>query len=136
MYRPVQVLARGLLGLPFIVLGWDAAREPGGRIDRVAALGVPQPELAVRVNGYAMATAGTALALGVAPRLAAAVLVATLVPTTWAGHRFWEHSEPQQRTGQRIHFLKNLAMIGGLLLVAVRSGDETRRGRASLGRAR
>ncbi len=35
-----------------------------------------------------------ALATGRAPRLAATVLAASLVPTTLAGHRFWEESDP------------------------------------------
>jgi uncharacterized membrane protein YphA (DoxX/SURF4 family) len=38
------------------------------------------------------------------------------VPTTLAGHRFWEE-ESAARSGQRLQFLKNLGLIGGLLLV-------------------
>jgi uncharacterized membrane protein YphA (DoxX/SURF4 family) len=40
-----------------------------------------------------------------------------LVPTTLAGHRFWAEEDPQAKSMQRIQFLKNLAMFGGLLLV-------------------
>jgi uncharacterized membrane protein YphA (DoxX/SURF4 family) len=61
------------------------------------------------------------------PRLAALALAGTLVPTTIAGHRFWEIDNPQQRSAQRIHFLKNLSMLGGLLLAAT-----DREGRPSL----
>jgi len=122
MLSAVRFLARSLLSLAFIVLGWDAAREPGGRVKVVAELGVPQPELAVRANGSLMVAAGAMLMLGIRPRLAALSLVASMVPTTLAGHPFWQVSDPQQRKGQRIHFLKNLSMIGGLLTVAL-SGD-------------
>jgi uncharacterized membrane protein YphA (DoxX/SURF4 family) len=117
---PLRLVARLLLALPFIVLGWDAAQEPGGRVQQAAAIGIPQPELAVRVNGYTMVAAGTALALGLFPRLSATALAASLAPTTRAGHPFWQETDPQRRKQQQIHFLKNLSMMGGLLLVATR----------------
>ncbi len=62
-------------------------------------------------------TAGVMLAAGIVPRLAAAVLAGSLVPTTLAGHRFWAEEDARARATQRIQFLKNVAMLGGLLLV-------------------
>ena len=41
------------------------------------------------------------------------------MPTTLAGHRFWEHEDPKERFGQTSHFLKNAGLLGGLLLAAV-----------------
>jgi putative oxidoreductase len=75
-----------------------------------------ETEHAVRINGAVQATAGTMLGLGVLPRLAALAIATTLVPTTLAGHRFWQVEDPQERSMQRIQFLKNLTMMGGLLL--------------------
>jgi putative oxidoreductase len=75
-----------------------------------------EAEHAVRVNGAVQATAGTMLGLGLLPRLAALAIAGTLIPTTLAGHRFWEVQDPQERAMQRIHFLKNVTMMGGLLL--------------------
>ena len=45
-------------------------------------------------------------------------MAGTLVPTTLAGHRFWEADEDADQAQQRIHFLKNLSMFGGLLIAA------------------
>jgi uncharacterized membrane protein YphA (DoxX/SURF4 family) len=45
-------------------------------------------------------------------------MAATLVPTTIGGHAFWEIEDSQQRAQQRVHFLKNVAMFGGLVLAA------------------
>ena len=39
-------------------------------------------------------------------------------PKTAAGHRFWEH-EGANRQQQLIHFLKNVGLVGGLLIAAV-----------------
>ncbi len=123
MLAPVRFIARVFLGLTFILLGWDAARSPGGRVDKAASIGVPEPKIAVRANGSLMVTAGSMLVLGVLPRLSAFALAASLVPTTLAGHPYWQEDNPAQRSGQRIHFLKNLSMIGGLLFVATGSND-------------
>ena len=41
------------------------------------------------------------------------------MPTTAAGHRFWEEKDPQRKATQRIQFFKNASMLGGLLLAAV-----------------
>jgi putative oxidoreductase len=97
--------------------GVSALAEPvvnplRGRIPAIPA----ETEHAVRINGALQAAAGTMLGLGVLPRLAALVMAGTLVPTTLAGHRFWESQDPKERALQRIHFLKNVTMMGGLLL--------------------
>ena len=72
----------------------------------------------MKVNGAVMVGAGALLALGKLPRLAALALAGTLVPTTFAGHRFWEETDEKARKMQRIHFLKNVSMLGGLILAA------------------
>ena len=117
---PTPRLAKALLGLPFLWLGYEAATEPGGRVALAEDLGLPEPESAVRFNGAAMAAGGGALILNVFPRLAAAGLAASLVPTTLAGHAFWKDEDPATRKANRIQVLKNAGLIGGLLTVAAK----------------
>lgn len=116
--RILHVLGRVAFGAPFIVLGLDAVKEPGARVKTVEALGIPQPELVVRANGAAMVAGGAALSAGVLPRAAAAGLVLSLIPTTHAGHPFWSEADPAKRAQQRIHFMKNVGLAGGLLAYA------------------
>ena len=106
---------QALLGAVFVKLGFDAARAPGPRVDKAAALGVPNPALAVRGNGAAMVVGGAALVVNKLPRLAALGLFASMVPTTLAGHPFWE-LEGAERKAQEIQFYKNLGLMGGLVL--------------------
>jgi putative oxidoreductase len=129
-----RLLARPMLASMFIVGGLDSVRNAQSKAeaarpvtDRVAPLlqrAVPQlpsdPASLVRLNGAVQAAAGLALATGRLPRLSAAVLAATLVPTTAAGHRFWEAGDPAQKAQQRVHFFKNVSMLGGLIIA---SGD-------------
>jgi putative oxidoreductase len=116
---PVAI-ARVLMAGIFIHGGWNAFKEPAKRASQAEKLGLPRAERMVQANGLAMAAGGTALALGIVPRAAAAGLVASLVPTTLAGHRFWEEEDPQARGMQLTQFLKNLGLIGGLVLLLSR----------------
>ena len=42
-----------------------------------------------------------------------------MVPTTLAGHRFWEQKDKAARAQQMTHFFKNVSMLGGLVLAGV-----------------
>jgi putative oxidoreductase len=72
----------------------------------------------VKIDGAVKVAAGTALALGKLPRLSALLLLGSLVPTTLAGHRFWESEDAGEKQNQQIHFFKNAGLAGGLLLAA------------------
>ena len=56
------------------------------------------------------------------PRLASLLLSASLVPTTIAGHRFWEEREPSARNRQMTQFAANAGLVGGLLAAALDTG--------------
>mgnify|MGYP003777690983 CR=1 FL=1 len=78
----------------------------------------PPDEALVKLDAAVKIAAGSMLALGRFPRLAATALAASLVPTTLAGHRFWEETDEGAKQQQTIHFLKNLGLLGGLLIAA------------------
>jgi len=130
-----RLLARPMLATIFVVGGVNALRATEAHAakakkvtDRIvplaqrAAPGAPIPTDAatlVRINAGAQIVAAGALATGRAPRLSATVLAASLLPTTLAGHRFWEESDPQAKSMQRLQFAKNTSILGGLLLAGV-----------------
>ena len=129
---PLRAPARILTGSTYVLLGLDALREPGGRVDLAAPVlagmrkVIPLPEddeLLVRANAAMQVVAGATLALGLAPRLSAFALAGSLIPTTLAGHAYWTLEDPATRKVQRIQFHKNLAMIGGLLFAALDQPD-------------
>jgi uncharacterized membrane protein YphA (DoxX/SURF4 family) len=74
----------------------------------------------VRANGAVQVGAGSLLAVGKLPRLASLALLGSLIPMRYAGHRFWQEDDAERAAQQQIHFLKNLAVIGGLLLRATK----------------
>ena len=116
----IRFLARCLFADIFVVSGYDTLTNPGHRTEVVAkTLPLPQPHLMVRINGASMLAGGTALALGIKPRLAALEFAAALVPTTYSGHQFWNQNDPAARRMQLVHFNKNVSLIGGLLTYAL-----------------
>ena len=130
-----RLLARPMLATIFVVGGVNALRtteahaEKAKKVaDRIVPLaqqvapGAPiptDPATLVRINAGVQLLAAAALATGRAPRLSATVLAASLVPTTLAGHPFWEESDPQAKAMQRLQFAKNTSVLGGLLLAGV-----------------
>lgn len=125
----VRTLARPMLSAVFISGGVDQLRHPDAKAAKVEPVtdlisrSVPRapkdPETLIRINGAVQVGAGVLFALGRFPRLSALVLAASLVPTTAGGHRFWEETDPGQRSAQQIHFLKNAGLFGGLLFAAI-----------------
>lgn len=89
-------------------------------VEQATPVSLPKdPVTLVRLNAAAQLLAAVSLARGRAPRLSSAVLAASLVPTTVAGHPFWEVSDPEEKQAQMMHFFKNLSLLGGLVLAAV-----------------
>ena len=127
--RVVRTIARPMLAGVFVVAGLDTLANPEPRakaakpvVDWVASV-VPfaptDPVDAVRLNAAVHVGARVLLAAGVMSRLAALALAVSMVPTTVAGHPFWEIDDPVNRSRQRTQFLKNTAILGGLLVVAL-----------------
>lgn len=125
----VRRLARPLLAASFISGGVEALRNPQPKVPEaekvVGSLPAKLPsfisdtEDLVKVDAAVKVVAGVLLALGRFPRPAALALAASLIPTTVAGHRFWEETDPQSRAAQQNNFVKNASIVGGLLLAAV-----------------
>ena len=131
----MRLIARPMLASMFVMGGIDALTHATGKVpkagkvtdhvptlaERIApGLPVPtDPATLVRVNGGVQVATGLALATGRMPRISALVLAASLLPTTYAGHPFWEEKDKATRSAQRIQFFKNVSMMGGLLLAGV-----------------
>lgn len=115
----LPVLTRVAIGVPFVWLGYEAVKEPGLRVKMATDFGIPEDlaETAVRANGAAMILGGLSVITGVLPRAGAAAVVASMIPTTLAGHSFWNDTDPRQRKANLVQFLKNVGMVGGLLSV-------------------
>ncbi len=109
-------VARTLFALIFLMA--PLGHFTRGAIDAAAAKGVVVPSLLVPVSGVLAFVGGLCIALGYAARVGAWLLVLFLVPVTLVMHRFWGLGDAAQAAMQQVQFMKNLALLGGALLIA------------------
>lgn len=126
-----RTLARSLMASVFVIGGLQALRR--SRDLAPAADDVAQPiadqigldretESLVRINAGVQIAGGALFAAGVVPRVTGLVLGATLVPTTLAGHPFWDRESTAERDRHLLGFAKNAAILGGLIFAALDTG--------------
>jgi len=129
----IRTLARPLLASIFVIGGVDVLRHPDSRVAPAEKIVRPLAEKwpalkdtrqLVQLDAGVKVVAGLLLASGRFPRLSSLALAGSLVPTTLAAHRYWEVEDPQQRAAQKIHFFKNVSMLGGLIISSVDTGGK------------
>jgi putative oxidoreductase len=83
----------------------------------MAKEGVPAPQVMLAGAIIFLIAGSLSVILGYKARIGAALLLAFLVLATYYFHDFWTVSDPQARQEQMIQFLKNLGLMGAMLLV-------------------
>ena len=120
-----QAAGEVALGAMFAHAGWCTLREPGPRVQAAAPLlarlrriapFLPGDQALVKANAAVHAAGGLLLAAGIFRRPAAVALLLSLLPTTAAGHAFWEVSDPGKREQEQLQFGKNMAVLGALVM--------------------
>src|SRR5512141_2226966 len=113
----VMLVARILMSIIFWLAGIGKIRNFNGTAGMMAGLGIPMAKIALIVAIIIELVGGLMLLLGIRARLVGWVLFLYLIPVSVTMHNFWAASGPQA-ANQQIHFLKNLAIMGGMLYVA------------------
>ena len=111
------VAGRLLLALIFITSGWSKLTGIAGTAAYIASAGLPAPEVLAVLAGALEVGAGLALVIGFKARSAALALAAFTAVATVAFHAYWSVPADQQYV-QQLMFMKNLSIIGGLLIMA------------------
>jgi putative oxidoreductase len=114
----IILASRILLMLLFVLAGWDKLLGYGGTATHFAQGGVPLPGLAALIAVVMEVFVGLALVLGVLTRPLAIAMAVYTLGTALLGHHFWD-MEGAARVANEINFYKNIAIIGGLLLLYV-----------------
>jgi uncharacterized membrane protein YphA (DoxX/SURF4 family) len=81
------------------------------------AKAVPFPKLAVAGTGVLLLLGGASVLLGVCPTVGIILLIVFMLGTTYRMHNFWAVSDPQMKQADMINFLKNMALLGALLML-------------------
>jgi len=109
--------ARALMAVIFLVAGIRKLLGYAGTLGYFGALGIPLPDLLLPLTILLEIGGGIALLIGWRARWVAAALGLFSLVSALLAHRFWA-ADPAQFANQLNHFLKNVAIAGGFLLVA------------------
>ena len=108
-YTPL--IARTAIAIIFLNSGIGKLSGFGGTVEQIAGAGLPLAGLVAIFTIAFQLLGGAALVLGYKARIGSWLLLAFLIPATLVFHN------PIADPGQMTQFLKNLAIIGGLLMV-------------------
>ena len=114
----LMLIARFAVAAIFIVSGIHKILHWNDTLSYMSSQGMLMPEFFLFGAICVEIGAGLALVLGWYMRLAAALLLLYLIPVTYIFHNFWDLEGAAQAT-QFIHFLKNCAIMGGLLALSM-----------------
>jgi putative oxidoreductase len=109
-------VARLLLALIFILSGWFKLVGIAGTSAYFTRLGVPEPQIMAYAVALVELLGGLLVLIGFKARWAALVLCVFTGIALYLGHKFWA-VPPEQYMNQFNHALKNLAIMGGFLLL-------------------
>ena len=110
-------VGRMILGGYFVYNGANHFLSTPMLAQYAASKGVPAPELAVMAAGLLILIGGLSVLFGLWPQIGAFCIALFLLVVSPVMHHFWAIADPAQRTGEMIHFMKNMAMLGGVLMM-------------------
>jgi putative oxidoreductase len=112
-------IGRIVLVIIFIFSGLGKLMDVSGTAAYIASKGLPLPQLGAVGAGVGELLCGLAIAIGWQTRLAAVGLILFTAAAAFFFHDFWNLPAGDERADQMIHAMKNLSIIGGLIVLAV-----------------
>ena len=110
------VIGRIILAGFFVYSGFNHFKRLGMMSDYSKMKGVPLPSIAVALTGLMLMLGGLSILLGAYPVVGIFLLVVFLIPVSFMMHNFWKVQDPQLRAAERVNFLKNIALLGAVLM--------------------
>lgn len=115
------LVARILMTTLFVVSGYGKLTDFTGTVNYMQYVHTPLPQVAAVVAIVMELFVGLALLIGVRVRWLALAMLVFVAGTSLIGHPFWTMAGDSRDLNQ-VQFLKNLAIMGGLLLLAITGG--------------
>jgi putative oxidoreductase len=116
LVNAAALVGRVLLAVIFIKAGWGKIGGWEGTAGYMASKGLPMVPVLLALTIAIELGGGILLAVGYKARWAALAIALFLVPVTFIFHQFWG-IPADQVMNQSNHFFKNVAIIGGMLMV-------------------
>jgi len=110
------LIGRVIAGGFFLMNGFNHFAQRNMLIGYAKSKGIPAPPLAVGGSGVLLLLGGLSLLLGYHPTIGVALLVIFLLGVSFGIHNFWTIQDQQAKIGEMTNFLKNMAILGLLLM--------------------
>lgn len=118
MLTPHLLLAgRIILAYFFLENGYHHFSQLKDLTGYASSKGVKWPRLSTQITGLLLIFGGLSILLGVLVPYGVAALFIFLLGTLIKMHTFWKETDPTARMMSRIDFMKNLALIGAVLMM-------------------
>ena len=112
----IVLTGRIFFSLIFIMAG--ANHFSSASIGYAASQGVPLSSIVVPLSGLMALIGGLSIATGFKAKWGALLIIIFLIPVTLMMHQFWTVKDPMMMQMQMAMFMKNIAMLGGAMVIA------------------
>ena len=116
IYNIAFLIGRVIVGCFFLMNGFNHFAQLSMMTGYAKSKGIPAPKLAVGGSGVLLFLGGLSLLLGYHPTIGAALLVTFLLGVSFGIHNFWTVQDQQAKQVEMTNFLKNMAILGLLLM--------------------
>ncbi len=110
------LVGRIIVGIYFLMNAYNHIFKGSHMVGYAASKGVPSPKAAIVFSGILLLLGGLSVLLGVAVAWGIVALLVFMVPVTFMMHNYWKETDPMMKMNQRISFMKNMAIVGLLLM--------------------
>ncbi|MFZ4286582.1 DoxX family protein [Variovorax sp. HJSM1_2] len=117
LQNPLNLVGRLLIALLFLPAGISKLTGFAGTVGYIASKGLPMPSVGAAIALVVEIVGGLALIFGFGTRIAALVLAVFTLGASVFFHNYWG-VPAEQAMVQQLMFFKNIAVIGGLLVLA------------------
>jgi len=114
----ILLMGRLALGVIFVKSGLQKLMGLSAFAASLAGRGIPQSATWAVIGATVEFIGGILIVTGFRTREASLLMILFVIVATGISHRFWEYAEAARRL-QESQFFKNLAIIGGFLLLFV-----------------
>jgi putative oxidoreductase len=112
------LIGRIIAGGYFIMGAFNHFKNLGMMKGYAQSKGTPAPAVAVAGTGVLLLLGGFSLLLGYQPIVGIVLLIVFLLGVSFNMHNFWSIEDPQMKMAEMVNFLKNMGLLGLLLMLA------------------
>ena len=110
------LIGRIIVGGFFLMNAFNHFTKAGMMAGYAQSKGTPAAKAAVLGTGVLLLLGGLSFLLGYHPTIGTGLLILFLLGVSFKIHAFWKITDPMARLGEQVNFMKNMAMIGFLLM--------------------